>query len=91
MQKTFILISLALLVGCASSSGVLRSGVDTFTVNTTASPGAGGGAAAKKSAYADANQECAKQAKIIDVVSERTSAPSWTDGMHAVDLTFKCR
>lgn len=78
------------LAGCASSSGALRSGLDTFTVTATASPGAGGSAKAKQSAYADANRECGKQGKSINVLSERATAPSWTDGMHAVDLTFKC-
>lgn len=79
-----------ILVGCASSSGALRSGPDTFTVTATASPGAGGSTKAKQSAYADANQECAKQGKSINVLSERATAPSWTDGMYAVDLVFKC-
>lgn len=90
-MRIMIFVTVALmLAGCASSSGALRSGPDTFTVTATASPGAGGSAKAKQSAYADANQECFKQGKAINVVSERATAPSWTDGMYAVDLVFKC-
>lgn len=90
MRHMMSITILSMLIGCASSSGALRSGPDTFTITTTASPGAGGIAKAKQSAYADANQECSKQSKAINVVSERVTAPSWTDGMHAVDLVFKC-
>lgn len=82
---------LFLICGCASSSGVLKSGPDTFTVNTSASSGRGGTAPAKKSAYDQANQECAQQNKTIQVISEKISTPSWTDSMHTVDLTFKCQ
>lgn len=90
-MRFLVLATIALAItGCASSSGALRSGPDTFTVTATASPGAGGSAKAKLSAYADANQECRKQGKTISVVSERATAPSWTDGMHSVDLVFKC-
>lgn len=90
MKKAVWIAALALLTGCTTSSGVLKSGPETFTVNTSASPGAGGTSTAKKSAYVAANQECAKQNKSINVVDERVSAPSWTDGMHTVDLVFKC-
>lgn len=90
MRTIIISFGALILAGCASSSGALRSGPDTFTVNATASPGAGGSTKAKQSAYADASQECAKQGKTINVLSERSTAPSWTDGMHAVDLVFKC-
>jgi hypothetical protein len=90
MTKITLTAVLILLAGCTTSSGVLKSGLDTFTINTSASPGAGGTSTAKKSAYEAANQECVKQAKSINVVNERVSAPSWTDGMHTVDLTFKC-
>lgn len=90
MQKIRIACMMIVLSGCASSSGVLKSARDTFTVNTRASPGAGGGPSAKRSAYSDASQECAKTGKTVDIVAESASAPSWTDGMHSVDLIFKC-
>lgn len=89
-MKKLVLICAVLLAGCASTSGVFKSGPDTFTVTATASPGAGGSAKAKSSAYADATAECSKHQATVDVVSEKASAPTWTDGMHTVDLVFRC-
>jgi hypothetical protein len=88
--KSFSLIAFVLLTGCASTSGVFKSGADTYTITSTASPGAGGSAKAKGAAYADAERECAKHGGSVNVVSENAKAPTWTDGMHTVDLIFKC-
>lgn len=89
-MKRFFWVVVVVLAGCASSSGVLRSGPDVFTVTATASPGAGGETAAKKSAYNDAAAECSKSDKAVSVVSEKVAAPTWTNGMHSIDLTFRC-
>lgn len=90
-MRASMFCAVLLLAGCASTSGVFQSGPDTYTVTATASPGAGGSAKAKGSAYAEAEHECAKRAGTVDVVSEKTAAPTWTDGMHTVDLVFKCK
>jgi hypothetical protein len=90
MKAFLATCSLLLVSGCASTSGVFKSGADTYTVTSTASPGAGGSAKAKGLAYADAERECAKHGGSVNVVSENAKAPTWTDGMHTVDLTFKC-
>lgn len=89
-MNKFIVLGLLVLSGCASTSGVFKSGPDTFTVTATASPGAGGSAKAKGSAYAEAAQECSRQGRTVEVVTEKASAPTWTDGMHTVDLVFRC-
>jgi hypothetical protein len=90
MRHLILLTGLA-VAGCASTSGVFKSGPDTYTVTSTASPGAGGSAKAKGSAYADAERECSKRRAAVDVVSEKASSPTWTDGMHTVDLVFRCK
>lgn len=70
MNTVFVLVlAVAILAGCATSSGLFKSGPDTFTVNTSASPGHGGAAPAKKSAYDEANQECAKLHMTINIVA----------------------
>jgi hypothetical protein len=89
LMKLVIFLAV-LLTGCASTSGVFKSGPDTFTVTATASPGAGGSAKAKGSAFADAERECNKYGGTVNIVSEKAIAPTWTDGMHTVDLVFKC-
>jgi hypothetical protein len=89
MKRIFLSI-VVVLAGCASSSGVLRSGPDLFTVTATASPGGGGETTAKKSAYSDASIECSKNGRAVSVISEKVTAPTWTNGMHSIDLVFRC-
>jgi hypothetical protein len=89
-MKHICLVVAVVLAGCASSSGVLRSGPDLFTVTATASPGAGGETTAKKSAYSDAAVECSKNGKAVNIISEKVTAPTWTNGMHSIDLAFRC-
>ena len=89
-MKKIVLLFCIMIAGCATSSGVLKAGVDSFTVTASASPGGGGGSAAKKSAYSQANQECSKQGRTVEIINEKASAPSWTDGMYTVDISFKC-
>lgn len=89
-MKAIIITAFLALAGCASSSGVFKTGPETFTVTATASPGAGGSAKAKSSAYSDATKECAKDGRTVEAVADTSSAPGWTDGMHTVNLIFKC-
>lgn len=90
-MKIKIILAVAVLAGCTSTSGILKSGPDTFTVVATASPGAGGATTAKKSVYDQANAECTKIGASVEIVTEHATAPSWTDGMYTIDLAFKCR
>lgn len=90
-MRSLILIGLALLAGCSTTSGVLKTSSDSYTVSASSSYGAGGASTAKASAYNQANQECTKQGKTILVTSENANVPSWNDGMYKVDLTFKCQ
>jgi hypothetical protein len=89
-MKNVLIFTTLLLSGCASSSGILKAGADTYRVNTSASMGAGGLTAAKNNAYAEAKQECAKQGKSPIVIEENSPATNWADGKYTFDLTFKC-
>jgi hypothetical protein len=89
MKFWISLITIA-LAGCTSTSGALKTGPDSYTIRTTASPGAGGGAVAKKAAYDQAAAECAKGGKTLEAGSESSTVPGWNDGVHTVDLSFKC-
>jgi hypothetical protein len=84
-MKKYGRVSIAVLlltVGCASS-GVLKAGPDTYTVNVLANIYPGGVAAAKRAAYEEGNQQCAKTGTEFLVVNEQITT-------YAVDLTFKC-
>lgn len=89
MGRFMILLALT-LPGCSTTSGVLQSAPNQFIVSASVSPGGGGASSAKKSAYEQANVECARQGRVINVVEDKTTAPSWTDGMYTTALTFKC-
>lgn len=90
-MKTTLIIALAFaLVACANSSGVLEIGPDTFTISTSASPGKGGIPAAKRIAYQEAADECTKRGLKVFALSEKTSSPTWTEGMAGMELNFRC-
>ena len=89
-MRRILLLCLVALTGCATSSGVLKAGTNSYTVSASASLGGGGGSTAKRNAYSEANQECSKQGKTIEIINEKVVAPSWTDGMYTVDISFKC-
>jgi hypothetical protein len=90
-QAIIVAITLqTLLTGCATSSGVLKMGPDTYTVSVGASPARGGVIGAKKMAYEEASKECMKTNKemlIKNEESERTTraAQSWLI-VQAIDL-----
>jgi hypothetical protein len=69
----------------------VKIGPDTFTISTSASPGKGGIPAAKKIAYQEAARECMAQAeRELFVLSEKSSPPSWTEGMANIEINFRC-
>lgn len=88
LQLTFI--SIVALTGCANSSGVVKIGPDTFTISTSASPGKGGVPAAKRIAYEEAGAECSRRGLEVLTLSERSSSPTWTEGMAKTELNFRC-
>ena len=90
MKTILIILTALVLVACANSSGVLSIGPDTFTISTSASPGKGGVPAAKRIAYEEATDECTKRGRKVFALSEKTSSPTWTEGMASMELNFRC-
>ena len=91
-MKLVITFTAALaLTACASSSGVIKIGPDTFTISTSASPGKGGIPAAKRIAYQEAGEECVRRGGLeVFALSEKTASPTWTEGMASMELNFRC-
>jgi hypothetical protein len=77
------------LAGCASSSGVLKMGPDTYSITAQASPARGGTAGAKQMALQEANQFCEKMSKEI-FVTNFGSATTNDYGAGDSSLTFRC-
>jgi len=91
MKLIVTIFVISALSACSSSSGVIKIGNNTFTISTSASPGKGGVPAAKRIAYKEANDECTRRDGLdVFTLSEKSSSPTWTEGMAKVELNFQC-
>ena len=91
MKSVITIVGALALTACANSSGVVKIGPDTFTISTSASPGKGGVPAAKRIAYQEASEECSRRGGLeVFTLSEKTSSPTWTEGMAGMELNFRC-
>jgi len=59
-----------------------------YTITVVASQARGGVARAKRTAYEEANQQCAKTGKEFSLISEQMSIGLLGNG--AIDLHFRC-
>lgn len=85
-----IVIPVVLLIaGCATNSGVLKLGPDTYTITTQNSPARGGTSGATRSALVAANKHCASLGKEI-LVTNTTSRTTNIHGAGEAAITFQC-
>lgn len=89
LLKPLTLLPIALLAGCAQSSGVLKMGPDTYSVSVHAAPARGGASGARRIAMAEANEACAAQGREILVQNITSGASSHLPG-GTVDVMFQC-
>ena len=87
MRISLIVVSLA-LAGCASSSGVLSTGGDTYMTTATAAPARGGIAGAANIAYHHAAAQCTSEGRRLQVISEETGHDFPAAGRDV--LRFRC-
>lgn len=92
MRHAPLIGGLLLLTGCATGSGILASGGDTYTVSERRAPVLGGAMKAKEVAINEANEFCLQKGKSFFTVSEKESAiPSGNPfGNTDYALTFRC-
>lgn len=88
MRLPALLTCTAALAACAQSSGVLRTGPDTYTIAVHAAPARGGIAGAKKIAYTQASAQCDHEGKQLQTISEQTGHDFPAAGRD--ELTFSC-
>jgi len=90
-MKKYLLVSLLALSGCASNSGVVSIGPDTFMVSRQAATGFSGLGTLKADAFQEANQYCASQNKHIRVVNTSESSPPYVLGnFPRAEIQFMC-
>jgi hypothetical protein len=89
--RKLIIVSGIVLAGCASASGVVPVGQDTFMVSRQAATGLSGMGSLKADAFQEANQYCETRGKLLQVVHTSESAPPYLLGnFPRVELQFMC-
>ncbi len=90
-MKVILLTTIILLAGCASNSGVVQIGQDTFMVSRQAATGFSGSGDLKAETFREANQYCASQNKSLQVVSTSEAKPPYIFGnFPKAELQFMC-
>lgn len=80
-----------LLVGCASNSGVVPIGQDTFMVSRQAATGFSGSGTLKAEAFKEAYQYCLNQKKTLQVVNTTEAQPPYIFGnFPKAEIQFMC-
>jgi hypothetical protein len=87
-MRITILLAAILVVGCATTYPVLKTGENTFQVSANASPARGGIAGAQQMAVSSANKKCDSMGKAITVINIETGHEFPAAGRAIV--TFKC-
>jgi hypothetical protein len=84
-------VAVLLLCGCASSTGILPAGPDTYTLTERLAPIRGGGDAAQADALTKANQFCADKGRqfVPATMGNAVGAPN-PYGPTGYTVTFKC-
>jgi hypothetical protein len=90
MNRAYFVAAL-LLTGCASNSGVVAMGADTYFVSRQAATALSGMANLKADALGEAGQFCGAKGKTLHVVSQKDAEPPFILGNYPkTELQFKC-
>ena len=85
------LIAAAVLVGCASNSGVVSLGADRFMVSRQAATGFSGLGTLKADALREAEQHCSRIGRAVYVLNARESEPPYVLGnFPRAEVEFMC-
>jgi hypothetical protein len=92
-MKNLILIGMAAMAlsACATDSGVVRMGPDTYMISKQAASGFSGMGSLKANAVKEAASKCSQDGKSVKVMDSQESKPPYVLGNYPrVDLTFRC-
>lgn len=90
-MKKLLIIAVAILSGCASNSGVIATGGDTYMVSRQAATGIGGLGNLKAEAYGEAGQFCGAKGLVPQVTQETESKPPFVFGNYPrAEIQFRC-
>lgn len=90
MRTIYCFLAL-MLISCASNSGVVPIGPDTFMVSRQAATGFSGSGNLKAEAFQEANQYCVSQNKVMQVISTNEAMPPYILGnFPKAEVQFMC-
>jgi hypothetical protein len=88
-MKNLIILTL-LLTGCASTSGVIADGKDSFIIIVSGGHRFTSASDLKIDAYKEANTYCKKHDAQIETISERSIQAGVLTNSSEAELKFKC-
>lgn len=90
-MKTMLWFVLFLVTGCASNSGIVPLGLDTYMVSRQAATGFSGSGTLKAEALTEANEYCVRLGKIMQVVHiEEARPPYIMANFPKAEIQFMC-
>lgn len=86
-----IIVAALILAGCASNSGVVQMGPNSYFVSRQAATGLSGLGSLKAEAMAEAGQHCTAQGKTVDITDENDTKPPYIFGRYPrTEIRFRC-
>lgn len=90
-MNRLVILSTLLLAGCASNSGIIPIGKDTYMVSRQAATGFSGSGTLKAEVFREASALCAKQGKSLQVISTEEAQPPFVLGNYPkAEVQFMC-
>lgn len=90
-ERVSVIIAATMLAGCASASGVVAVGPDTYFVSRQAATGLSGLGNLKAEIISEAGQFCVTKGKAVQVVHETESKPPYILGNYPrAEMQFTC-
>jgi predicted small secreted protein len=89
-QMKNVILAALLLAGCATNSGVIADGKDSYIVIVSGGHRFASTGDLKIEAYKDANAYCRKLDKQLESIAERTVQAGVLSNSSEVELKFKC-
>ena len=91
MIRYSLIAAIITLAGCASNSGIMPIGKDTFMVSRQAATGFSGSGTLKAEAFQEANGYCEELGKSLQVVRTNEAAPPYILGnFPKAEIQFMC-
>jgi len=92
MRIAFVaLLCAAAVAGCASSTGILPAGPDTYTLSEKFAPVRGGGEEAQRQALTKANDFCGEKGRVfVPAMMGQSGALANPYGPTGYTVTFRC-